>query len=464
MDFIITNLLNFIVESTPCKPNPCNHNGKCKVEKDNFECDCTGRFYHGKTCERGILIAPKIPLLVINQIINNLEIQGHPEQSLIITLISSSNITIEPEIINLTKSKTSAMFALTAKRYGCFFIKYEITGKNEADFDNSDHSFGFADEVNKTLMTPICYHCGGTLIKGCFIQMVKNLALLSYLTWSSSKVTRGITQVMEYENNTLPLSLTGGMISSFSNFPTCSVGNMNETGNVASFSTNCINKGEEPINIGNILRTHAFEYKVQVFFNTFSPSWFKLLAALKVNEYYAKDLVGKLYKGFELQSKLLPCIAGFRFKISNTYYMHQTNQIYNILLPHSLIELPNFIMKCLIMDLNEEHIYFGFSGNHYITETTAKLFQSVINNFSTAISYWIGFRIAVSKISFEIIANKHILNVVGRQQYRLGSINFNVGLTFEGKMAYAYEETLKRHIEVTLSEKRYSRYLREVSS
>ena len=186
--FYITNLWHFIVESTPCKPNPCNHNGKCKVEMDNFECDCTGTFYHEKTCERGILIVPKIPLLVINQIINNLEIQEHSEQSLIITLISSPNIMIEAKIINLTKNKTSAMFTLTTKRYGSFFIKYEITDKNEADFYNPDHSFGFADEINKTLMTPICYQCGGTLIKDCFIQIVKNVALLPYLSWSSSKV------------------------------------------------------------------------------------------------------------------------------------------------------------------------------------------------------------------------------------------------------------------------------------
>ena len=384
---------------------------------------------------------------------NNLEIQGHPEQSLIITLISSPNIVIEPKIIHLTKNKTSAMFTITAKRYGSLFVKYEITGENEADFDNPDHSFGFVDDINKASITPICYQCGGTLKKGCFIEMVKNIALLSYLPWSPSKVTRGITQVMGHENNTLPLSLIGGVISSFSSFAASNVGKTNKTGNFASFSTNCTNKGEEPINIGTILRTHAFEYSVQVFFNTFSPSWFKLLAALKVHEYSAKDLVGELYKGFELQSKSLPCIAGFRFKINNTYYMHQTSQIYNILLPQNLIELPDFITKCLIMDLNKKHIYFGFSENNYITATSAKLFESITNNFSSAISSWTGFRIVSSKISFEIISSKHKLNVVGRQQYRLGLMNLNVALTFEGKMAYNYDEALERYGEVALSEK-----------
>ena len=134
---------------------------------------------------------------------NNQEIQGHPEQSLIITLISSPNIMIEPKIIHLTKNKTSAMFTITAKRYGSLFVKYEITGENEADFDNPDHSFGFVDDINKASITPICYQCGGTLKRGCFIEMVKNIALLSYLPWSPSKVTRGITQVMGHENNTL---------------------------------------------------------------------------------------------------------------------------------------------------------------------------------------------------------------------------------------------------------------------
>ena len=96
------------------------------------------------------------------------------------------------------------------------------------------------------------------------------------------------------------------------------------------------------------------------FFNAYTPSWFKVTAALKINEYYKKDLYAKIYMGSEMQNKSDECIGGVTFERGNTYYIHQTNQIYNILLPQSFIELPNFCTKCFIVDINDKHIYFGF--------------------------------------------------------------------------------------------------------
>ena len=64
--------------------------------------------------------------------------------------------------------------------------------------------------------------------------------------------------------------------------------------------------------------------------------------------------------GSEMQTKSDECIGGVTFERRNTYFIHQTNQIYNILLPQSFIELPNFCTKRFIVDLNDKHIYFGF--------------------------------------------------------------------------------------------------------
>lgn len=138
------------------------------------------------------------------------------------------------------------------------------------------------------------------------------------------------------------------------------VGNELEVKNVIRFISNCSKKGEEHFNIGYILRTSAFEYSIQIFFNAYTPSWFKVTAALKINEYYKKDLYAKIYMGSEMQTKSDECIGGVTFERRNTYFIHQTNQIYNILLPQSFIELPNFCTKCFIVDLNDKHIYFGF--------------------------------------------------------------------------------------------------------
>ena len=102
------------------------------------------------------------------------------------------------------------------------------------------------------------------------------------------------------------------------------------------------------------------------FFNTYSPSWFKLIAALKIKEYFVKDLVSELRTGSEMLKKSGKCAAGFTFVSNNTYYFHQTKQSCKVLLPNNFIELPHFSTKCLIIHLNDKHIYFGFTRNYEI--------------------------------------------------------------------------------------------------
>ena len=437
------------LEKTPCAPNPCKHNGICKAVKNSFECDCTGTFYSGRTCEKGTMTVPEIPILSVNQTIPNLKIQGYPDNSVIVTLISSPNVLIKPALIKLTRENTTAVVAVTGKKYGILRIKYKITGDNEAEFDTPDETLGFVDDANERVITPICYKCGGILEEGCFTEKINNIVFMSYLQWSSSKLTKGIIQILTYENKTLPLSLTGGQISSSNNLPTFNVENIIKADNTTKFFKRCSNKVEEPINMGFILRTNVFEYSIQVFFNKFSPSWFKLITAMEVNEYYAKDLFSELYIGSELQAKSLACITGFRFKGSNTYYIHQTSQIYNILLPHRFIKLPNFIRKCLLVDLNEGNIYFGFSNNNDMIAAKDKMYENIVNDFSNGISSWIGFQVISSKLSFKMIGTKHILDIVGRQKYNLGLMTLNI----EGTMTFSYDKALKRYNKMIIAEK-----------
>lgn len=436
------------LEKTPCAPNPCKHNGVCKAVKNSFECDCTGTFYSGRTCEKGIVTVSKIPILSVNQTISNIKIQGYPDNSVIVTLIPSPNVLIEPGVIKLTRENTTAVVAVTGKRYGILRVKYKITGDDEAEFHTPDETLGFVDDANERVITPICYKCGGILEQGCFTEKINNIVFMSYLQWSSSKLTKGITQILAYGNNTLPLSLTGGQIS-LNNLPTFSVENIIKADNTTKFFKRCSNHVEEPINMGFILRTNVFEYSIQVFFNKFSPGWFKLITAMDVNEYHAKDLFSELYIGSELQAKSLACIAGFRFKGNTTYYIHQTSQIYTILLPHRFIKLPNFIRKCLVVDLNEGNIYFGFSNNDNMIAAKDKMYENIVNNVSNGISSSIGFHVISSKISFKMIGTKHILNIVGRQKYNLGLMTLNI----EGRMAFSYDEALKRYNKMILAEK-----------
>ena len=392
---------------------------------------------------------PEIPILSVNQTKSNLELRGYPDVSITVTLTSSANIIIAPKKITLTKNITSATFSITGREYGFLRIKYNITGENAVEFDNPDSTVVFIDQPTETMVAQICYQCGGVLKKGCFTEKNKNFLLMSNLQWSATKVTRGITQLLSYGNKTLPLSLTGAQVLTSGSIESYNVRNEFEGEKANKFIKNCSTKGVQQVNIGSILRTHAFEYSIQVFFNTYSPSWFKLIAALNVNEYYAKDLVGELYIGSALQRKLDNCMTGFSFKSSTTYYIHKTNQIYNILLPNNFIELPSFITKCLIMDLNEKHIYFGFSHNNYITTSTNTIYETIVARFSGDISSVIGFHVTSSKISFQMSRNSHKLNVIGRQNYNLSFTNLSSEINIDGKFLFVYDQTSKLYKEMT---------------
>ena len=314
-----SNNVVFLVESQACIPNPCKHKGRCNVVKDNFECDCTGTFYRGETCTRGFLVISEMVLLFINQSKTILNIRGYPEESITITLISSPHIFLETAKITLTKNKTSSTFTVNANKSGFHSIKYNITGENAAEFDRPDATLVFVEKANETITTPIFFQRGDFLEEGCWEERVNGKVFLSNLKWSSNKTTNGIVQILSYGNKTLPLSFTGGKILPSGNIVAFSIGNLTERDNKTRFLSNCSNNGTELVNIGHLLRTNAFENSIQVFFNTYSPSWFKLIAALKIKEYFIKDLVSELRTGSEMLRKSGKCTAGFTFVSNNTY-------------------------------------------------------------------------------------------------------------------------------------------------
>ena len=420
---------------------------------DNFECDCTGTFYRGEMCTRGFLVIPEMLLVSITKPKTIVEIRGHPDKSIVITLVSSPYIFLEPAKITLTKNKTSSTFTVNGKKSGFYRIKYNITGKNADEFDIPGSTLVFIEKADGTFTTPISFQRGDILEEGCFKEEVNGKVFLSNLRWLPNKTTNGVIQVLSYGNKTLPLSLTGGKILPSGNIVAFSVANLTDVDNKTQFLSNCSNRGTELVNIGHLLRTHAFEYSIQAFFNTYSPSWFKLVAALKINEYFIKDLVVELYTGSDVQRKSGECAAGFTFKSNSTYYIHQTKQSYKVLLPNNFIELPHFSTKCLIIDLNDKHIYFGFTRNNEVSSENNKAYENIVNQFSIAISSVIGHHVISSKLSFEMTGISHILHVVGGENFTLQGSNVSVGVTYKGPVSFIYNRTLKHYRKMTLEKK-----------
>ena len=399
------------------------------------------------------MVVPEMLLVSIAKPKTVVEIRGNPGRNIVITLVSSPHIFLEPAKITLTKNKTSSTFSVNGEKSGFYSIKYHITGKNAVEFDRPVSTLVFIEKANGTLTTPISFQRGNILEEGCFKEEVNGKVFLSNLQWLPNKTTNGVIQVLSYGKKTLPLSLTGGAILPSGNIEEFSKRNLTEVNNKTRFLGNCSKKGIQLINIGHFLRTHAFEYSIQVFFNTYSPSWFKLIAALKVNEYFIKDLVAKLYTGSDVQRKSGECAAGFTFKSNSTYYIHQTKQSYKVLLPNNFIELPHFSTKCLIIDLNDKHIYFGFARNNEVSSENNKAYENIVNQFSIAISSAIGHHVISSKLSFEITGSSHILHVVGGQSYSLEGSNVNVGVTYKGPVSFIYNGTLNRYRKLTLGKK-----------
>ena len=413
---------------------------------NNFECDCKGTFYRGKICEKGVIVVPEILILFINQTRFNLKIQGHPDNHVTVSLIPSQDVLIEPTEIRLTKNKTSGTFAITGRKYGFLSIKYNVSGGNAAEFDKPDSTVLFVDEANKTNFAPICYSCGGNLAKGCFMEILDNKSFTSNVPWSSSKRTFGITQILAYENKTLPLSLIGGQILPSGLIETYNVRNELEVENVIRFISNCSKKGENLFNIGYILCTNAFEYSIQVFFNAYTPSWFKVIAALKTNEYYKKDLYAKIYMGSEMQNKSDECFRGVTFETENTYYIHQTNQIYNILLPQS------FCTKCFIVDLNDKHIYFGFSHNNEVNTESGQTYKDILQRFSDDLSSLIGFQVISSSILFDVDGSSQMLKFMVKRNYSVNFEDLKVDIIVEGEISFNSGGTHSSYKEMTLRE------------
>ena len=388
------------------------------------------------------MIRPEIHIVSINETNGNFTIHGYPYKSITVALSPSPHLLVQPTNITLTKNKTSATFAVTGTKYGFLPVKFNFTGENAADFHVPGPTFVFFYKNNESVTLPFAYSRGGILKKGCFTEKVKEKLFLSNLQWSANKTTRGITQIFTYGNKTLPLSLTGGKILSSGRIKTYNMGNVIDVENATRFITNCPKEGVELVNIGSILRTNAFEYSIQEFFNAFSPSWFKLIAALRINEYYAQDLVAELFVGYDLKKKSDKCIKGFTFKSNNTYYIHQTNQIYNVLLPNNLITLPNSCIKCLIFDLTDKHIYFGFSGTTHMASETKTIYDDLVNLFSKEISSFMRFHVISTKLSFEMVGSSHTLHVYGKQYYNLSTSDLKVELNFQGKSSLSNDEKI----------------------
>eukprot|EP00795_Rhopilema_esculentum_P003350 gene3350-1699_t len=113
-----------------CKPNPCQHGGKCKiVSPTTYACNCTGTGYEGTDCNIGIIDIDAIPKLELNRPAS-IEIRAMPEEKVTITIhAEDSTIEVSPKVLTLSSSSKSARLSVKGSQTGLKSISYEISSQ-----------------------------------------------------------------------------------------------------------------------------------------------------------------------------------------------------------------------------------------------------------------------------------------------------------------------------------------------
>ena len=131
-------------EVLPCDPDPCLHGGQCSESEEGLPlCNCTGTLYKGDTCETGLVLVPRIPILVQGTQSENFTIQAAPTNTLNIGCNINFQLQISPSTKLVVKAmETSTNFSLTPKITGLFPIIYSLFGQavEETNFETPEMS------------------------------------------------------------------------------------------------------------------------------------------------------------------------------------------------------------------------------------------------------------------------------------------------------------------------------------
>jgi len=120
--------LFLLIAATPCKPNPCNNDGRCQqISYTAYTCDCTGTMYTGLYCEVGSIWIAALPQLVINKESSPIQVLARPTGYLTITPRSGSrSVVFTPSVIRIETPNTIATFTVTSSKVGSFEIRYKV--------------------------------------------------------------------------------------------------------------------------------------------------------------------------------------------------------------------------------------------------------------------------------------------------------------------------------------------------
>ena len=129
-----------------CTNTTCKHGGTCiPISDDDFICNCTGTFYEGKTCDKGLIVTTDVTKLKISILAPyDFQVFAKPDKKLIVELYISGKSACDigtgtaviflPCKVTLTKNVNSEKSIMRIVTPGLYFLALSLSGEDANDF------------------------------------------------------------------------------------------------------------------------------------------------------------------------------------------------------------------------------------------------------------------------------------------------------------------------------------------
>ena len=121
------------IETQPCAPNPCRHNGECSEEGDGYTCNCEGTGYTGELCQWGVVYMEHIPVLATRQTFC-FNIRANPDMDLTIELSSSESLSYTPTIVVFNQGVKKHTVCISSVNEVITQLHFSLSGGDSRQF------------------------------------------------------------------------------------------------------------------------------------------------------------------------------------------------------------------------------------------------------------------------------------------------------------------------------------------
>ena len=129
-----------------CTNTTCKHGGKCiPISDDDFICNCTGTFYEGKTCDKGLIVTTDVNKLEATLGgTYDFQVFAKPDKTLTVSPYISGKLACDvgsgiaiyfyPCNVPLTRDVNNMKFTMIVFQSGLHFLKLSLSGEDAKNF------------------------------------------------------------------------------------------------------------------------------------------------------------------------------------------------------------------------------------------------------------------------------------------------------------------------------------------